>query len=77
MHTIMDNEYTTCRYLYFESVDDDIKKYYHTIILEHIIRILRMINMFINVDAELEHIKTLNIYNYENQIKIVLNRILG
>jgi hypothetical protein len=77
MHTIMDNEYMTYRSLYFESVDDDIKKYYHTIILEYIVRVLRMINMFIDVDTELEHFKTLNIYNYENQIKIVLSRILG
>lgn len=77
MHTIMDNGYITYRSLYFESVDDDVKKYYHTVILEYIVKVLRMIKTFIDVDTEMEHFKKLNIYNYENQIKIILNRVLG
>ena len=77
MHTIMDSEYINYRSLYFESINDDYKKYYHRIILEYIVRVLRMIKTFIDIDTELEYFKTLNIYNYENQIKMILSRILG
>lgn len=77
MHTIMDSEYINYRSLYFESINDDDKKYYHRIILEYIVRVLRMIKTFIDIDTELEYFKTLNIYNYENQIKMILSHILG
>ena len=77
MHTIMDNGYISYRCLYFESVDDDVKKYYHTVILEYIVKVLRMIKTFIDVDIELEHFRKLNIYNYENHIKMILNCVLN